>query len=312
MTDYPYTLMEFENKFGNDTDCLMYLIQIKWPDGFICSKCNGNKYWIASRNRIICSDCKKHTYITAGTIFHGTHKPLSVWFRAIWHLTSQKYGANALGLQRIIGFGSYATAWTWMHKLRRVMIRPGRDNLNGIVEVDETYIGGAKSGKRGRGAEGKTLVLIAVEDKTNTFGRIRLQKISNASENSLIQGIKNMIEPGSTIRTDGWSGYSNIEDHGYKHVITRKESNIGDELLPLAHRIASLLKRWLIGTYQGAVESKHLDYYLDEYTFRFNRRKSRYRGKLFYRLLQQIMLIDPVTYNDIVGGFGSNNKGGVN
>ena len=302
MEDYPRTLMELDKRFTTNHECLKYLIGIKWPKGFICSNCKRQEYWIASRNRIICSNCKDHTYITANTILHGTHKPLLVWFRAIWHLTNQKYGANALGLQRITGFGSYVTAWTWLHKLRRAMVRPRRDNLNGTIEVDETYIGGEKPGKRGRSAEGKSLVLIAVEDKLKEFGRIRLKKIDDASEGSIIPALKKMVERGSIIRTDGWNGYNNLNQNGYKHIISKKESNIGDKLLPLTHRIASLLKRWLIGTYQGAVRSKHLDYYLDEYTFRFNRRKSQYRGKLFYKLIQQIMNIDHVSYKDIVRG----------
>lgn len=310
--DYPRTLVELMQRFTNDQECLEYLIKVKWPNGFICPICKGEKYWIASRNRVICSECKNHIYVTAGTILHGTHKPLYQWFQAIWHITNQKYGANALGLQRIIGFGSYVTAWTWLHKLRRAMVRPNRDNLNGTIEVDETYIGGIKSGKRGRGAAGKSLVLIAVEDKKTTFGRIRLQKISDASEKSLTNAIKKMIAPKSIIRTDAWNGYLNLEEQGYKHIVYKNESNVGNKLLPLAHRIASLLKRWLIGTYQGAVENKYLDYYLDEYTFRFNRRKSQYRGKLFYRLIQQIMQIGPISYNEIVDGNSSDSVSGIN
>jgi transposase-like protein len=221
----------------------------------------------------------------------------------MWSVTSQKYGANALGLQRVLGLGSYHTVWEWLHKLRRAMVRPGREKLSGIVEIDETYVGGPKSGKRGRGAEGKALVMIAVEDKDELgFGRIRLGRVEDASGNSLIRFVQDNVEIGSTVRTDGWNGYNGLSEKGYEHTIQEETGEVGEEMLPLAHRIASLMKRWLMGTYQGAVREQHLDYYLDEYTFRFNRRTSGSRGKLFYRLVQQAMMVDPVSASQIVGG----------
>lgn len=228
----------------------------------------------------------------------------------MWSITSQKYGANALGIQRVIGLGSYHTAWEWLHKLRRAMVRPGREKLSGVVEVDETFVGGQKPGKRGRGAEGKALVMIAVEDKNELgFGRVRLGRVEDASSNSLTKFIEDNIESGSTVRTDGWKGYTGLLEKGYEHVVVRETGEVGEEMLPLAHRIASLMKRWMIGTYQGAVREQHLDYYLDEYTFRFNRRTSASRGKLFYRLVQQAMVVDPVPANQIVGGTGVQNSG---
>lgn len=207
-----------------------------------------------------------------------------------------------LALQRILGLGSYRTAWTWLHKLRRAMVRPGRDRLSGIVEVDETYVGGQKPGKGGRGAESKELVVIAAQKKGNRIGRIRLQRVMDASSTSLEKAVKDSIEPGSTILTDGWKGYSVLTRHGYIHQIVREEVEVGENLLPLAHQVAALLKRWLLGTYQGAVRSTYLDYYLDEYTFRFNRRTSRSRGKLFYGLVQQAAAVDPVPGEEIRGG----------
>ena len=227
---------------------------------------------------------------------------MQLWFQAMWSIASQKYGANALGIQRVLGLGSYNTAWEWLHKLRRVMVRPGREKLSGIVEVDETYVGGQKSGKRGRGAEGKSLVMIAVEDKRELgFGRIRLGRVEDASGDSLTKFIVDNVEAGSTVRTDGWKGYNGLINQGYEHVVQREMGEVGEEMLPLAHRIASLMKRWMMDTYQGAVREQHLDYYLDEYTFRFNRRTSASRGKLFYRLVQQAMLVDPVPASLIVG-----------
>jgi transposase-like protein len=224
----------------------------------------------------------------------------------MWYITSQKNGASAIGLQRVLGLGSYVTAWTWLHKLRRAMVRPGRDRLEGEIEVDETYVGGEEKGVRGRQTERKTLVAIAVEKRgRNGFGRIRMACIPDASSESLLGFIKQAIKPGSLICTDGWEGYRGLEGNSYRHKITVLRGQGKDaavNLLPRVHRIAGLLKRWLLGTHQGRVAPEHLDYYLDEYTFRFNRRTSRSRGKLFYRLVQQAVLVDPVPYKNIVGG----------
>jgi len=214
-------------------------------------------------------------------------------------MTSQKHGISALGLQRELGLGSYRTSWTWLHKLRRALVRPGRDRLSGKVEVDETYVGGEKPGKRGRGAAGKTLVLIAVEVKGGRIGRIRLRRVRDASSESLTPAVKESVEPGSEVRTDGWSGYEDLPSAGYKRLIVREDADAGENLLPYAHRIASLLKRWLLGTHQGAVQPSHLDYYLDEFTFRFNRRTSRSRGLLFYRLIQQAMATAALRGSDL-------------
>jgi transposase-like protein len=209
--------------------------------------------------------------MTAGTIFQDTHKPLGLWFRAIWFVTNQKTGASALGLQRLLGLGSYLTAWTWLHKLRRAMVRPGRDRLSGRIEVDETYIGGVRPGKRGRGALGKSLVVIAAEKDGKRIGRIRLVRVPDASAESLEEAVRQSIIPGSVISTDAWKGYGRLISHGYNHDVVRKTAEVGDNLLPHCHRVAALLKRWILGTHQGAVSHNHLDYYLDEYTFRFNK-----------------------------------------
>jgi len=289
MEDYPRSLAKFEERFGTELACLEYLAQMRWPDGFICPKCQGRFGWQTKRGLWHCQQCGRQTSVTAGTIFHGTHKPLTLWFRAMWHITSQKYGANALGLQRVLGLGSYQTAWEWLHRLRRAMVRPGRDQLSGCVQVDETYVGGKKSGKTGRGAEGKALVAIAVEDKTpKGLGRIRLAQIEDASADSLGGFIEEMVAPGSVVKTDDWSGYSQLPEQGFpREILSPKE-------LKLPHLVASLLKRWLLGTYQGAVRPSQLAYYLDEFTFRFNRRTSHFRGKLFYRLVQQALQVDPI------------------
>lgn len=287
--DYPVSQREFETRFATEAACIDYLIKLRWPNGFVCPRCAGTNNWLTGRALWHCRQCGVQTSVTAGTILQGTRKPLLLWFRAMWHITSQKYGANALGLQRVLGLTRYETAWQWLHKLRRAMVRPDRDQLSGCTQVDETYIGGKKPGKRGRGAEGKSLVAIAVEDKgPEGIGRIRLQQIPDASAESLGHFVRTMIVPGDSIKTDDWAGYCSLPSLGYLHVITKPKD------LVLPHLVASLFKRWLMGTYQGAVRPSHLGYYLDEFTFRFNRRTSKSRGKLFYRLVQHVLSVDPV------------------
>ena len=300
MEDYPKTMMEFEKRFCSESACRKYLADIRWANGFLCPHCRNDKAWQRTNGLYECAGCGVQTSVTAGTIFQDTKLPLHLWFRAIWQITSQKYGANALGLQRILGLGSYRTAWSWLHKLRHAMIRPGRDRLCGVIQVDETYIGARKSGKRGRGASGKALVVIMAELNGRGIGRIRLKKVEDASAESLEETIFKAVETGAIIETDGWKSYNGLPQIGYRHEIVRKDAVLGDDLLPRCHRIAGLLKRWLAGTLQGAVSQKHLEYYLDEYTFRFNRRKSRYRGKLFYRLVENAVAVGPISVKSII------------
>ena len=292
--DYPKSQEEFENRFSNEKACLDYLTKLRWPGGFSCPHCQSERAWLTKRGLWNCHGCGKQISVTSGTVFHRTRKPLRIWFQAMWLVTTQKYGANAIGIQRVINPGCYETTWQWLHKLRRAMVRPGRERLSGRVQVDESYVGGRKSGKRGRGAEGKAIVAIAVEDKaSNNIGRIRLRHIPDASEKSLLKFVNEVVEPGSIICTDNWTGYTNLEKSSYKREIVPSLE------LKLPHLIASLLKRWLLGTFQGAVHPSHLEYYLDEYTFRFNRRTCRQRGKLFYRLVQQALMMDPVNEQDL-------------
>lgn len=302
MEDYPRTQMEFEQWFASEDACREYIFQLRWSDGFQCPRCQHQKAWLTSRRLYHCTECGFETSVTAGTIFQDTRKPLRIWFQAMWYVIGQKNGVSALGLQRVLGLSRYETVWIWLHKLRTAMVRPGRDRLSGTVEVDETYVGGVWAGKRGRGAAGKSLVVIAVEDKDSLLGRIRLRRVPDASASSLIPAVRESVEPGSVVRTDGWKGYSRMASEGYKHEVVRQSGDIGENLLPLTNRVAALLKRWLQGTHQGAVRVSHLDYYLDEYTFRFNRRTSRSRGKLFYRLVQQAVSVDTVKGEDIRGG----------
>lgn len=298
--EYPMTLKEFEKEFNTEEACRDYLFSLRWPNGFICPKCANTKAWIVRTFLFECSKCHYQASVISGTIFQDTRKPLTMWFRAIWWVTSQKNGSSALGLQRILGLKSYQTAWTWLHKLRTAMVRPERDMLLGYVEVDETYLGSEETGKCGRGAGKKMLIAVAVEVKNKGMGRIRLKRINDASSDSLHGFIIDSVGKGSTIHTDGWSGYSGLESLGYNHEITKVKGKKASELLPHVHIVVSLLKRWILGTHQGSVSEKHIDYYLDEFTFRFNRRTSSYRGKLFYKLLENAVLIEPTTYRDFV------------
>lgn len=288
-------MIDFQDMFPTDEACFEYLRLVKWPNGFVCPHCKNENFWKIKSQLLRCKKCKKDISVTAGTIFQDLRKPMRLMFQAMWHVVCQKQGVNALGLQKSLGLGSYETAWTWLHKLRRAMVRPGRDKLSGVVEVDETLVGGKHSGKRGRGTEGKVLVLVAIEDKGKAgLGRVRLKHIPDASKKTLKKAIQELVETGSTIKTDGWASYKGIEKKGYEHIIIpHSEVEPGDDPTPKVHQIASLLKRWLFGTHHGGQQFSHLQYYLNEYTFRFNRRKSRSRGKLFYRLVQQALQVEP-------------------
>lgn len=301
MKDYPMNLTEFEKEFNTEEQCREYLFKLRWEDGFRCPRCKCDKAWLVSEVKFKCHNCGYQTSVIAGTIFQDTHKPLTLWFRAIWYITSQKNGTSALNLQRVLGLGSYETAWTWLHKLRRAMVRQGRDKLNGIVEVDEAFIGApAKGGKRGRSAENKVLVAVAVEVNDKKIGRIRIGIIDSASSENLHNFIEETIEKGSTIVTDGWRGYNGLSENGYLQEIRKRKTEDESTLLPHVHTVISLLKRWLLGTLQGSCSKEHIAYYLDEYTFRFNRRKSKSRGMLFYRLLQNAVQLQPTLYDDII------------
>jgi transposase-like protein len=300
--DYPRDLREFDLRFGNEEACRNYLIQLRWPDGFRCPRCGCPKSSPVRALLLRCHDCRYQVSVTAGTIFQDTRTPLRVWFQAIWWVTTQKNGTSTLGLQRVLGLNRYETAWTIMHRLRRAMVRPGRDLLTGRVEIDECYIGGEEEGLPGRLNLEKSLVVVAAQEDGSGIGRIRMRQIVDASSASLIPFVRDSVALGSVVHTDGWLGYLPLGKEGYQHEITfiKGKKETASVLLPRVHLVVSLLKRWLMGTHQGAVSQKHLDYYLDEFTFRFNRRKSRSRGKLFFRLIQQAVAQSPVTRRQIV------------
>jgi transposase-like protein len=300
--DYPRTFLEFRDWFPNEDSCVEFLDRLRWPNGFVCPECDGRDGWrIGQRRMWMCASCGRKTSVTAGTIFHRSHTPLSTWFAAAWFVTSTKNGTSALALQHQLGFGSYETAWAWLHKLRRVMVRPGRDLLSGVVELDETFIGGVSVGKDGAGSD-KLPVRIAVERVSPTkLGRVRFEVADAPGSLGLVAFGFHVIEPGSTVRTDGARMLRRFADHGYVHEATTVyNSPDKSKELPGVHMVASLLKRWLTGTLHYRASEKHLSYYLDEYAFRFNRRHSSARGMLFYRLLQQAVATDPHPLTELI------------
>lgn len=304
MEEYPRTLREFEALFSGEGACREYLFRLRWPDGFICPRCATHGGWSAKSGKMVCSGCRFGTTVTAGTIFQDSHQPLTTWFRAMWWITNQKTGLSGLGLQRLLGLGSYRTAWMMLHKLRSAMVRPGRDRLSGIVEVDEAYVGGIEEGVRGRQTEKKSLIVVAAQEDGTGIGRIRMCQVDDASAISLHGFVNATVESGSTIRTDDWTGYQGLETKGYRHEVMpiKRSGKQAHELLPRVHKVISLSKRWLMGTHQGAISHEHLTSYLNEFVFRFNRRTSTHRGKLFLRLAQQAVVVDPVTYAGLIKG----------
>lgn len=310
--DYPVNWNQFLDWFATEEACLGYLERLRWPQGFVCPRCGvAAEPYRSSRARLMCRSCSTQSTVTAGTIFEKTRTPLRVWLAAAWYLTNQKHGVSALGLQRVLGLGSYQTAWAMLHRLRRAMVRPERERLSGIVEVDETYLAISDREQpvaRGRGKGRKsqthqTLVAIAVElHEPKGFGRLRLERIQNDSTEQVIPFVLANIEPGSQVRTDGSAAYRDLADLGYVH---QRTVHLGSDVpahvsMVGVHRVAALVKRWVLGTHQGAVQPAHLDAYLDEFVFRFNRRASRSRGLLFYRLLEQAVVTDPLTYRGVV------------
>lgn len=299
--EYPKNLREFDRIFPSDDACLHFLEDLRWSSGFVCQACGVDKYWPQSTGLRRCSICRFDNSVKVGSIFESSRLPLKTWFYAIWWMTSQKTGVSALNLQRNLGLGSYRTAWLLLHKIRNSMIHADRSLLQGDVEVDEAFIGGVRSGKRGRGAEGKELVVIAAEySGKKRVGRIRIQRVPDASTENLEAFILANVAPGSTIHTDGWRSYNDVGKLGYKHLPRKSATVLPDELLPRINTVTALLKRWLLGTLHGRLDPKHMDSYFEEFVFRFNRRTSKVRGLLFQRVLENSMRVSPSPYKEII------------
>lgn len=305
--DYPGTWQAFEAWFPDDDACAAFLEQLRWPDGFVCPACGHRDAWRTAGGLWMCQDCGRKTSVTAGTIFHRSRLPLRTWFAAMWFVCAQKNGVSALGLQRVLGFGSYQTAWAWLHKLRRAMVRPDRDLLGGpgvSVEMDCTFIGGRKKGRLAARYANKAEVVIAVELLHPAgFGRARMSHIDSRQRKAeIFDFAKANIAPGTILYTDGDPLYNDLHrqlDITHEPLVVVSSTEEAHQLLPGVHRVASLLKRWLAGTLHNGHSTAHLDYYLDEFTFRFNRRTARRRGLLWYRLVQQAVATDPHPYNEL-------------
>ena len=309
--DFPRTYREFVREFPDDGACAAYLERVRWPAGFCCPSCHASSApWRLTRGRLVCPACRHETSVTAGTIMDKTRTLLTTWFEAAWHLTTAKNGLSAKTLERTLGAG-YRTAWAILQRYRVSMVRSEREPLSGTVEVDETLVGGVeKGGKRGRGST-NSIVVIAVEMKDSKgFGRVRMRHIPDASGASLQQFVRDVVAQGATVHTDGWSGYNGLRNHGYLHEKTTLSAsgNPAHVAMPGVHRVVSLLKRWILGTHQGAIVPTHLQSYLEEFTFRFNRRTSRSRGLVFRRLIEQAVITGPVVEADVTFGYDWSGK----
>ena len=317
--DYPRNWNEFLDWFASEEACLGYLEKLRWPSGFVCPGCGvAQEPYSSNRARLMCRSCGRQSTATAGTIFDKTCTPLRVWLAAAWYLTNHKQGVSALGLQRVLGLGSYQTAWTMLHRFRRAMVRPDWDLLKGQVEVDESYLAitdrEAPISPAGRKSKTtKVLVALAVELlQPKGFGRIRLRRIENDSDECVVPFVQACIEPGAQVRTDGSAAYRSLSALGYDHQRTVMLDSEVPAHVSMAgvHRVACVVKRWILGTHHGSVQPAHLDAYLDEFVFRFNRRTSNSRGMLFYRLLQQAVVTDPVTYDSVIKPLSKQKKQG--
>jgi transposase-like protein len=308
MAGLPGDLPAFLERFGTDAKCRAYLVRTRWPEGFRCEGCGHDRAY-SHKKRLIeeCRVCGKQHSLLAGTIFEQTKTGLARWFLAIYLVTSSKGGISAMELKRQMGFGSYQTAWTWLHKIRKAMVRPERTPLSARVEADETYVGGPRPGRSGRGAGGKVKVAGAVESgrgraRGRRLGRLRLAVVEDASAKSLDGFLGQNVARPATVVTDGWSGYGGLGAAGYRHEPLNLSATWGDAALrlPAIHLVFGLAKRWLLGTHHGAVSKKHLSAYLDEFVFRFNRRTAKSIAHRFARLIEHAMQIPPTTYNALV------------
>jgi transposase-like protein len=288
--NFPKTLEEFDERFPDEAACREYLIELRWGEKVRCARCECDETWELQNGRFECKRCRHQTSVTAGTLLHRTRKPLRLWFRAMWEMAAHKGGINACELQRLMGFGSYGTAWCWLHKLRRAMAGRSCQRLGGLVVIDESYLGG-KGEVRGRGTS-KALVLVAAEEHG---GRIRIEPADSASANSIGPFIERNIGTDAYVTTDGWSGYSPKAIGGRKHTTETKIDPAIRDPFHMCHLVSALLKRWWLGTYHGSMSPKHMLFYFEEFAFRFNRRKTKGVGRITSRLLEMAITSGPIT-----------------
>jgi Transposase zinc-ribbon domain/ISXO2-like transposase domain len=322
--DYPRSRDEFEAFFPDEAACLAYLERLSWPDGFVCARCGRTGApWRGSRRRLVCRSCGQGTTVIAGTLFQGTRTPLPVWFAAAWHVATADEGISARRLQRELALGSYETAWAMLHRLRRAMVRSGRPRLEGVVEVGRTFLPA--------GAD-RTVIAIAVEDRGQEPGRVRMQPLASSADAQLMRFVAWAVEPGTTVVPDRLRNPSALarlgchppepkgaaaagEGGGAAGAATAIAAAAGGER-PFAHLrlVEGRLAEWLLRTHQGSTAPDLLDWYLDEFTFRFNRRSARHRGLLFYRLLEEALVTPPQPYEAMLaprGGAARRQRGGA-
>jgi len=293
------SFFEYQDQFSDEEDCFNYLFQLRWPNGFVCPKCGGSEYYmIYKHKRFQCKQCRHQTSVTAGTVFHRSHQPLRVLFMAVYLIATSKKGLSAMELRRKLGINGYKTAWLLMQKIRTAMASSGKFLLTRMVEVDETYIGGHREGPRGRGAKDKTLVAIAVETNGSTMGRAYLKTINSLTMTELEQFVKDHVARATKVSTDGHKSYGSL-NNDYVHIpVKNSKACSKSDVLPKVHIVVANLKMWLRGTY-NCLPAKHLQRYLDEFVFRFNRRWN--LENIFDKLLVRCVNANTITYAELTG-----------
>lgn len=304
--DFPKTATEFEARFATEADCRAYWIEARWAGKPACARCNSTRVWTERDGFLFeCADCGHQTSLTSGTLLEKTRKPFKMWFRAVFEISARRNGISAKDLQRILGFGSYKTAWSWLHKLRAAMVRPDREPLGPFVQIDETLVGG-------KGGPHKELVLVAAEAN----GRVRLAHAENNDEGTLKRFADDQIAAETHVMTDGHAGYNSesLGERPHEMIVQTKAERRANDALQGCHWTASLLKRWLLGTHGGAVRDKHLQAYLDEFAFRHNRRKTNGVGRIAARVFENLVARKPLPMFKIINetrrcrSFGSNQQ----
>ena len=293
------TLFEYQQQFSTEEDCFEYLVKLRWPNGFVCPRCGGTAYYmIYKHKRFQCKQCRHQTSVTAGTVFHKLRQPLRILFMAVYLIATSKKGLSAMELHRKVGINGYKTAWLLMQKIRSAMASSGKFLLTRMVEVDETYIGGHREGPRGRGAEDKTLVAIAVETNGSTMGRAYLKTIDSLRMVELEQFVKDHVTKGAKVTTDCFTSYGSLDTY-YDHIPVCNSTTVKkSDVLPKVHIVVANLKMWLRGTY-NCLPAKHLQRYLDEFVFRFNRRWN--LENIFDKLLVRCAYTKTITYAELTG-----------
>jgi transposase-like protein len=290
--DFPKTAVEFEARFATEEDCRDYWIEARWGGKPACARCTSSRVWtIRGGTTFECAACGHQTSLTSGTVLEKTRKPFKMWFRAIFEISTRRTGISAKDLQRIMGFGSYETAWTWLHKLRAAMVRSDSEPLGPFVEMDEALVGG-------KGGPHKQLVLVAAEAN----GRVRLVHAENNDEGACKRFADGEISIDAHVVTDGHAGYSgkSLGERGHEAVIQTKAERRESDAVQACHWTVSLLKRWLLGTHAGAVKPKHLQAYLDEFVFRHNRRRTNGVTRIAARIIESLVVRPPLTMRRLV------------